>query len=253
MNKVLRREFKNLVIRFINIYDELIISNNIIGYLKQNIIKLVIKMEKNLKKILMIVFLVIYIVAFFIFLGSLVPFVIHILATDISFILIYNLIFYLCTFIFTLALWFPLVNGIGPKKASIVCISFLIIGTFVLLITVFTSQLLLSGIILGIGFSGTLYLICFILVYNEEKKRIVSCGLALIPSLLLVVIFFQLSFLGVIAPLSTPNTVAGAAEQTDLAKLEIRLSMMIFPIIALAIAIIIRLIEKDVEKQDQIY
>jgi len=210
-------------------------------------------MENNQKKILMVVFLIIYIIGFFIFLGFLDPFFRDVLRIDLGAMYLYNSILYFCLFIFTLALWFPLVNGIGPRKASIVCIPFLIIGLLVVFMATSFTQLLFSGFILSIGFSGTLYLICFNLVYNEEKKRIISCGMALIPSLLLVIIFSQLSFSGAIPPLSTPSYIPGASAQTDLALYEIRLSSTVSPIIALVMVIIIMLIVKDVEKQDQIY
>ena len=206
-------------------------------------------MEKNQKKILMTVFLIILIIAFFINLSLLNPFLRYVLRYDISFRLIYNLVFFVWAIIFTIALWFPLVNGIGPRKASFVCIPFLLITLLLYLILSNGTLFLLSGIIFGIGFSGTLYLTCFLLVNNENKKRIVNCGITIIPCFFIIIFFLQLSYYG------TGISVFTFEEETltPIQVLTVRLSMMMTPIIALIMVIIIMLIVKDVEKQDQIY
>jgi len=198
-------------------------------------------MENSQKKVLMALFFIIIIIAIFINNSLLDPFIRYVLQYPMGQRHFYNLVFYIWMFVFTIALWFPLVNGIGARKATFVCLPCLLMVLLLFLTTSSVSLFLLSGIISGIGISGTLYLTSFLLIKNENRNKITNCGLAIIPCAIIIMIFLQISYY--IPVISIFNFKAEVLNPAQI--LTVRLSMMILPIIAMIILIIIALIEKD--------
>ena len=200
-----------------------------------------IKMNKNLKKTIIFGLLIIYIITFFILEGLIYPFIRYVLTMEAVTIIIYMMVFIAAT-IFIIGSSLPIVNFLDVRKAWLIYMPFLLISLGLIFIMSSFILFLISAVTLGIGFGGSLYIIDFALVYNEDgnKTRMQSCVFALILSLLIAFLCFGLSWIGFgITLFSTEAEIISPYE-----VLRLRLLMMIFPATALLIGILVILIEK---------
>jgi Na+/melibiose symporter-like transporter len=204
-------------------------------------------MDKPFKKIIFLGFLIIYIILFIIMLGLIYPFVRYVLKTEPMVISIQMNVIIAVSILMTGAS-LPMVNSLGVRKTWLIYMPFLLISLGLILFMNTYIIFLISGITLGIGSAGTLYIISFMIIHSEEgnKTRMNSCVSALILSLIILFICFALRSFGFGIGIFTVPLRAQTLSVSEVLRL--RALMIIFPTTALLIGIIAALIEKGIGK-----
>ncbi len=206
------------------------------------------------KKIIVIGLLIIYIYAFIITLLLSILYFKYVIRLPYTFAQYYIIVFFGSIFISMILLWFPIVHFKGLRKAKLICIPFLLITLLGFISGFITTYFvsLIAAFILGIGSSGSLFIINFVLVKNNEGSeiKIRNSAIALIFSLLITAICY-----GIL--LMVPDGTISALEQiiypgiepfsvlTPLQVLTLIIFMSIFPAIALLIMILVVWMEKS--------
>ena len=151
-------------------------------------------MDRNLKKIIFIGFLIIYILTFYMMLLLGYVVFLHILRLPLSgFFPLYINVLIDTILISMILLWFPIVHFKGLLNARLICFPFLLISLLLFFILTSYIEILLAVFILGIGSGGSLFIISFVLVNNDDESetKIRSSAIALIISLLIVVVSIE--------------------------------------------------------------